>query len=233
MKCGHLNPSALTGNFPHHRPNRISAAAPILVVLAGPNGAGKSTFYTRHLSSFGLPFVNADRIALETFGNQEPATSIPAARLAESIRAEMISARRSFIFESVFSDPFGAKVAFCSKARASGYFVDVHFIGLASASLSQARVIHRVGNGGHDVPDDKIAARYPRVLTNLSRLLPVADQLTIYDNSELSRAYRPIAYFQQGELMDLSPEIPAWLDFLDLPSRVTALTRHLPSAGEA
>jgi predicted ABC-type ATPase len=201
---------------------------PLLILLAGPNGAGKSTFHDLHLASHGIPFINADRIALETFGNQDPETSIPAARLAEAIREDMLAEGRSFIFETVLSEPQGAKIAFLAKARAAGYFVDAHFIGIASPALSQARVIHRVENGGHDVPDDKIAARYPRVMDNLRRLVPVASRLTIYDNSETTRPHRPVACFQDGTLVGLSAEIPAWLDFLDLPSLATLATKPLP-----
>lgn len=201
---------------------------PLLILLAGPNGAGKSTFHERHLSAFAIPFINADLIALETFGNQDPENSILAARLAEARREEMLAEGRSFIFETVLSDPQGAKVAFLAKARSSGYFVDAHFIGIASPALSQARVIHRVSHGGHDVPDDKIAARYPRVMENLRRLIPVANRLTIYDNSEISRPHRPVACFEDGILVSLSAEIPPWLDFLNLPALSTPTTTALP-----
>lgn len=200
---------------------------PLLILLAGPNGAGKSTFYDLHLARHGIPFINADRIALETCGNQDPETSIPAARLAEAIREDMLAEGRSFIFETVLSDPQGAKIAFLAKARAAGYFVDAHFIGIASPALSQARVIHRVENGGHDVPDEKIAARYPRVMENLRRLVPVANRLTIYDNSETTRPHRPVACFEDGALVGSTAEIPAWLDFLDLPSLATSTTTVL------
>lgn len=196
-------------------------------MLAGPNGAGKSSFHQWHLAHLALPFVNADLIALEVFGNQEPRTAIKASEIAESRRQSLVAAGRSFIFETVLSDPVGAKVRFCERARDAGYFVDAHFIGLASAAVSQARVIQRVALGGHDVPDEKIAARFGRVLTNLTLLVPVANRLTIYDNSEVDRPHRPVALFEEGALLELSPEIPPWLDILDLPTRVTPETKRL------
>lgn len=201
---------------------------PLLVLLAGPNGAGKTTFYQLHLAAYRLPFINADQIALESFGNQAPETSIPAARVADELRRQKVAGGHSFIFETVLSDPMGDKIDFLRKARQSGFFVEAHFIGLASPALSQARVIHRVANGGHDVPDDKIFSRYQRTLDNLARLLPVADRLTIYDNSEIARPHRPVALFEEGRLAALSSDIPAWLAFLDLPARVTPATRSLP-----
>jgi predicted ABC-type ATPase len=126
------------------------------------------------------------------------------------------------------SDPVGDKVAFFARARELGYFLEVHFIGLSSPAVSQARVIHRVGLGGHDVPDDKLLSRYPRTLENLKRLVPVADRLTIYDNSESSRPHRPLALFQQGVLKEVSQDLPAWITFLGLPALVTPDTLLLP-----
>lgn len=206
----------------------MNPSPPILVVLAGPNGSGKSSFYEWHLAEFELPFINADRISLEVFGNHEPSTASLAAGLAELRRRELLEARRSFIFETVLSDPVGAKVAFCAEARAASYHVEVHFIGIASPALSLARVIHRVANGGHDVPDDRIHARYPRVMENLRRLIPVASRLTVYDNSEIDRAHRPVAVFEDGVPVALSAELPAWLGFLDLRSLETPATISLP-----
>ena len=206
----------------------MQSSLPVLVLLAGPNGAGKTSFYEWHLQRLGLPFVNADLIAREVFGNQRPETAVEAAKIAEDRRQRMVAEKRSFIFETVLSDPVGAKVQFCARARDAGYFVDAHFIGLASAALSQARVIHRVANGGHDVPDEKIVSRFGRVLANLGRLIPVANRLAIYDNSEIDRPHRPIALFENGVLRELSAEIPAWLDHFDLPSRVTPPSRATP-----
>lgn len=202
--------------------------APLIVLLAGPNGAGKSTFYDRFLSSFQIPFINADLISLEVFGNQEPETAIASATLAEQRRRAMVGTGFSFIFETVLSDPAGAKIAFLQEAQSLGYHVEAHFIGLASPNLSQARVIQRVANGGHDVPDAKIMARYERTLENLARLIPVADRLIIYDNSEVERPYRMVAHFDSGELIELSAEVPTWLAFLELEAKEGATTVRIP-----
>ncbi len=199
---------------------------PLIVLLAGPNGAGKSTFYDRVLYGYRIPFINADLISLEVFGNQKPATAIESANLAEQRRRAMVEAGLSLIFETVLSDPAGAKIAFLREAQSLGYQIEAHFIGLASPNLSQARVMHRVTHGGHDVPDSKIMARFWRTLENLRRLIPVANQLTIYDNSEVDRPFRPIAHFLNGRLTTLSREIPAWLAFLELESLANDSTRR-------
>ena len=200
---------------------------PILILIAGPNGAGKSTFYQEQLAHSSFPFINADLIAKEVFGNQDPENALVAAKLAESLRQEKVTSGNSFIFETVLSDPAGAKIEFLKKAQEAGFIVEAHFIGIASPILSQARVIHRVQSGGHDVPDKKIRSRYPRVMANLQRLIPVADRLTIYDNSEVDRPLRPLARFQNGALLALASELPAWVDFLNLPNLTNTETKTL------
>ncbi|MEM9280704.1 MAG: zeta toxin family protein [Verrucomicrobiota bacterium] len=205
----------------------MESSAPLLILLAGSNGSGKSTFHERFLQSLGLPFINPDLIAKEEFGEDAAAHAMEAAELASEARHAAVAGSASFIFETVFSDPVGDKVAFCEMAKAKGYLVDAHFIGLASPLLSRARVMQRVAQGGHNVPDAKIESRYTRTLQNLELLIPVADRLTLYDNSTVERPYRPVAYFENGVLVELSQEIPPWADFLELPDKATESTRPI------
>src|SRR5687768_9426008 len=112
---------------------------PVLVLLAGPNGAGKSTFYDVHLSHLGLPFLNADILAAET-----GVDSFEAARILDARRAQMIEAGTSFITETVFSDPHGAKLDMLRAAVEAGFDVRLIFIGLANPEVSKRRVAQRV-----------------------------------------------------------------------------------------
>lgn len=175
-------------------------------MLAGPNGAGKSTFFRTFLADKGLPFVNADQIAAELgLGAYE------AASIAEAIRVRLINERDSFVTETVLSDPVGAKVAFLKDAQASGYDVTLIFIGLANPDLSAGRVKARVQAGGHDVPHDKIMARYERTLRNLERAIEGLQQVIIYDNSSANEPYRFLAEFRHGQPHQLTDDpIPGW-----------------------
>lgn len=202
---------------------------PLLIAFCGPNGAGKSTLRRITLATLPIPFINADDIAVEHFGREAAAArSYEAAQIAEAARRELFDARRSFSFETVLSDPVGEKVRFLRDACDAGYFVVVHFVGLDAPERSRARVIQRVNEGGHDVPDDKLAARYPRVLENLARLLDVPNDLVIYDNSSAAAPYRVLARLARGVLREISGDLPAWAHFLDLPARQTAQTIILP-----
>lgn len=185
--------------------------APRLVVLAGPNGAGKSTYFELYLRDTGLRFVNADVLA-RSLGMQGPGDAYRAAQLAEGVRRTLLSRAESFCMETVFSDPEGAKLAFLGEAKAAGYHVTLHFIGLASPLLSQARVMDRVLDGGHDVPDDKLHARYPRTLVNLARAAPLVDALLVYDNSEPDEPYRLVGRLEQGKVVERHPPVPPWAE---------------------
>jgi predicted ABC-type ATPase len=84
---------------------------PIVIAVAGPNGAGKSTFYHAHLAAAGMRFVNADMIA-----HALALAPYEAARVADALRRQLLSQGESFVFETVFSDPVGDKVAFLQEA---------------------------------------------------------------------------------------------------------------------
>jgi len=47
---------------------------------------------------------------------------------------------------------------FVAQAKALGYEVILVFIHLEELALNQARIIQRVSEGGHNVPEDKVAA---------------------------------------------------------------------------
>ena len=80
---------------------------PVIVAIAGPNGAGKTTFFRSHVRQAGLRFVNADDIAREL-----GISAYEAAQIADALRRELVRQRESFVFETVFSDPVGEKLAF-------------------------------------------------------------------------------------------------------------------------
>ena len=179
---------------------------PILVALAGPNGAGKTTFYHAHLQPAGLRFVNADVLAREL--DLDP---YPAAKVADAIRRELVKQRASFVFETVLSDPVGDKLAFLKEAAGAGYTVVLCFIGISGPDTSEERVAMRVSQGGHDVPADKLRARYPRTLANLQAALRQLPHVLIFDNDDLQTAFQQIAVFRNGEPMSMNPPVPKWL----------------------
>ena len=179
---------------------------PVVVVLAGPNGAGKSTFYEAHLKGAGLRFINADVLAGEL-----GIDAYQAAEVAAKLREEFVGQRESFIFETVFSDPAGDKLGFLKRAAQRGYNVVLCFIGIGGADRSDERVAMRVSQGGHDVPGEKLIARYPRTMANLKQAVRELPCVYIFDNDDLRVPYRLVAIYEGGQSVFLAKPPPDWL----------------------
>ena len=182
---------------------------PVIVALAGPNGAGKTTFHHSHLQPAALRFVNTDVLAREL--GLDP---YAAARVADKLRRELVVQRESFVFETVFSDPVGDKLAFLKDAEKSGYTIVLCFIGVSGPEVSEERVAMRVSQGGHDVPAEKLTGRYPRTLANLKSAICELPHVWIFDNDNLRTPFRKVAVFQNGRLANLNKPTPKWLRFV-------------------
>jgi predicted ABC-type ATPase len=183
---------------------------PSLVLLAGPNGAGKSTLYqTRVAPSFAGPFINADIIQRDELRNPSMDAAYEAARIAEARRDEMMAKGASFATETVFSHP--SKLGIIETARARGYIVVVMHVGVDSPELSVERVRSRAGEGGHDVPDDKIRARYERSAPLVREAVLRADSGMVFDNSRLNTPPQRMLVFAKGRLAQVAPILPRWV----------------------
>lgn len=181
-----------------------------LIVIAGSNGAGKSTFFDLYLRPRGFRFVNADVIAAGIPGDDPATLAYRAAELAEIERRALIARGDTFVMETVLSDPHGAKLGLLRDAQEAGYRIALLFIGIDGPELSSARVSQRVAQGGHDVPDEKIVARFPRTLANAAAALRIADAAWIFDNADAEHPYRLVATARDGRLVARHPPVPSW-----------------------
>jgi predicted ABC-type ATPase len=183
---------------------------PSLVLLAGPNGAGKSTLYqTRVAPSFAGPFINADIIQREELKDTSMEAAYKAAEVARDRRAEMFRAGKSFATETVFSHP--SKLEIIEEARAHGYIVIVMHVGVDSPDLSVARVKGRADEGGHDVPEEKVRARYTRGQPLIREAVLRSDRGMVFDNSRLNEPPRQVLVFANGRLLQAAPYLPEWV----------------------
>ena len=194
-----------------------------MLVIAGPNGAGKTTVTARLRAerwSEGVEYLNPDDIARDRFGDwNSPDATLAAARWTTARREELLASREGLAFETVFSAP--DKLDFVSRAKASGYFVRLFFIGTSSFRINAARVADRVAQGGHTVPIDKIIARHAKSVANLSPAIVVADRVYIYDNSIDDVEARLCARIREGHLRKVYGPLPSWV-----ASAVDSLPRH-------
>jgi predicted ABC-type ATPase len=178
-------------------------STPLLYILAGPNGSGKSTFVRDVLGrETGLPFINADDLAKERWPGAEEEHAYDASLAAAQTRAAAMSARRSFITETVFSHR--SKVSLVQQAVAAGYRVELHVM-LIPEDVAVERVAYRVAEGGHTVPEEKIRARYRRLWDLIVEARAIAHRAVFYDNSR-ARPFRRVAVYERGQ----SIGVPAW-----------------------
>jgi predicted ABC-type ATPase len=95
-------------------------------------------------------------------------------------------------------------------AAREGYSVVLCFIGIANADRSEERVAMRVSQGGHDVPTDKLTARFPRTMANLKQAIKDLPCVAIFDNDDLAAPFRLAAIYQNGQSTFSAIPIPRW-----------------------
>lgn len=180
---------------------------PLLHILAGPNGSGKSTYVERILQpSINLPFVNADVIAAQRWPQTQQEHAYDASRAAAAQRATLLSQRRSFITETVFSHP--SKNDLIDDALRHGYFVHLNVI-LVPVDISVQRVSERVRRGGHAVPEEKIRERYARLWPLIEQARSRADRAEFFDNHLARNPYQLVATYTHGVLVG-DADWPKW-----------------------
>jgi predicted ABC-type ATPase len=151
-------------------------------MIAGPNGAGKTTL-TRRLRRQGVElgyYINPDEIA-ETLTGSYEARVIEAQGIADHRREACLAEKQSFTFETVMSHP--SKVDFLARARDAGFATQMFFVGTAGPTINLQRVASRVAQGGHDVPADRIIARWKRTMDLLYGAIEASNRTSIFDNS--------------------------------------------------
>lgn len=155
-----------------------------VIIIAGPNGAGKTTFAREFLpNEAGCPvFVNADLIAagLAPFAPEKAA--VQAGRLMLQELSRHFAARENFAFETTLAGR--GYVHHIRAWQAAGYRVKLIFLQLDSPEEAIARVVQRVRQGGHAIPEATIRRRFAAGLENFQRLYaPLVDAWALYDNA--------------------------------------------------
>ena len=144
-----------------------AARAPVCRIVAGPNGAGKTTFALNYLPLVapGTAFVNADLIAAGLSPLAPEQQTIAASRLFLRQIDSHIAAGRDFAFETTLAGRGYLRLV--RRLRSAGWRVELFYLALPSVEMSRLRVAERVAHGGHSIPTDAIARRFPRSLKNL------------------------------------------------------------------
>jgi predicted ABC-type ATPase len=157
---------------------------PTCFIIAGPNGAGKTTFALRYLPQIAgcRNFVNADLIAYGISPFDSLSAQYEAGRLFLREIYANIDKRVDFAFETTLAGR--SHIILLKKLRQDGWQIVLFFLWIPDAAFSKSRIRERVEHGGHDIPDDTIYRRYPRIMQNFIKIyIPLCDKVICYDNS--------------------------------------------------
>jgi predicted ABC-type ATPase len=196
-------------------------ARPAISVLAGVNGAGKSSilgsFIEQADSTYLNPDVRTQAILAASPGLGSEEANSRAWRESLALLESAVQNHQSYAFETTLG---GETITACLKRAATLMPVRMWYVGLASPEMHIARVQARVAKGGHDIPEEKIRARYERSRVNLIDLLPKLSLLRVYDNSaegDPDRGGRPrpqlLLDMHAGKIISAAPlaTAPDWV----------------------
>jgi predicted ABC-type ATPase len=140
---------------------------PTCWIIAGPNGSGKTTFARDFLPTVAgtTRFINADLIAAGLSPFAPDRELMAASRIFLGKVEQCIRAGEDFGFETTLSGR--AYLKLIRRLQAENWHVELTYLALPNAELSRLRVAERVSHGGHNIPAEDIARRFPRSLQNL------------------------------------------------------------------
>ncbi len=134
-------------------------------------------------------------------------TSYIASVLCAFLRKSALAEGKSFSFETVMSSP--DKIQLLRDAQASGFRTYLYYVATEDPMINIARVRYRVAEGGHDVPTDKIVARYHRSIDLLHEAIRCSNRAFLFDSSREMPLY--FAEATDGHSIQLKTDaIPNW-----------------------
>jgi predicted ABC-type ATPase len=150
-------------------------------VIGGPNGSGKSSI-SKDVNFRGKEnLLDPDAIAKRINPLDPLKAGIEAGREALRRSRQHIVAGNDFAIETTLSG--GWILREIQSALDRGFLVHLVYVCVENPNINIRRVAERFEQGGHFVPDDDVRRRYERSLVNLRALIPIVDQVLIYDNS--------------------------------------------------
>jgi len=137
-------------------------------------------------------FINADLIADGLSPLDPSRVQLEAGKtLLREIKAH-VEKVEDFAFETTLSGR--SYMRLLKELRSKGWKIILFYLWIPSAEFSRLRVQQRVEAGGHDIPDEAIARRYSRTVSNfLTVFIPLCDEVSCYDSSNP----KPVMVFEQ------------------------------------
>lgn len=189
----------------------------MITVIAGVNGAGKSSVIGSWLRGAGGEYFNPDE-ATQVLQRQDDNISLDEANASAwqtgyDQLSLAIETGEDYTFETTLGG--NSITNKLHEAIGRGRSVRILYCGLESVELHVQRVAERVTRGGHDIPIEKIHQRYESSISNLVGLIPVCDQLVVFDNSAPLEDGKPSPIkllHLNGDSFELEPiqSMPEW-----------------------
>jgi predicted ABC-type ATPase len=130
-------------------------------------------------------YINADEIAKGLSPFNPDKAAIEAGRIMLGKINHFLSAQIDFSFETTLATRSYTNII--KKSKQLGYEITLLYFWLDSVELAKERVLTRVAEGGHNIPEDIIIRRYYSGLKNLFNLyIPICDYWMIFNNSNPS-----------------------------------------------
>lgn len=122
--------------------------------------------------------------------------------IASYLAERLLESKQSFAYETVMSHE--SKVQILEQARAAGYKTYLYFVFLDSPDANVVRVKLRALSGGHDVREETIRERVPRIVSFLPLAFRDADTAYIIDNSNKAK----IVAKKELKILTIDGQIP-------------------------
>lgn len=183
----------------------------LAIFYCGTNGAGKTTLRGFNKDTVQI-VIDSDHIAMQINPENPRLVDSQAGRKAIELFKFAIKQQISFSMESTLSG--NSILQRIKTAKENGFFIRLNYIGVNSVSINIDRVKARVASGGHFIDEETIRNRYDISLQNLTKILPLCDEVFIYDNS--GEVPNLIFHLSENELTQWVDEVPKWCEELKI-----------------
>jgi predicted ABC-type ATPase len=142
----------------------------------------------------------------------------------ENLLDNALTNHTDFVYEGHF--PSYATWGFPKRFKENGYQIQMLFLGLKDADLSEMRVGLRAKKGGHNVPRYDIENNFYGNLEMLNEHFQILDHLQIVDTSEFTP--KPLATFKGDSLISSikKNDLPEWfIKYLPLLTKRITVTQ--------
>ena len=175
-------------------------------IIAGLNGVGKSTAYSilsqSEKTSLGKR-INPDEIVSLLGDWNDSRIQFIAGRQAVREIKKCLENGCDFHQETTLAGQSIIKTV--KKAKQKGFEVHLWYIYVDTVEIAKQRVRDRVASGGHGIPEEIIERRSLTSLKTLKEIVPLCNEVRLYDNTEV---YNPTARIINGRLKILDNNIP-------------------------